>query len=134
MKSSRGSKIAKFRTGIIGLVIRVRIVIESCLMATIGRFFNFGVFSTDSRRELEFEISLSETGWLVRHGVQTEACDPSGPESLYKEIDGHKIHLSDTARKALSELHEKQKTYTDRALQQRIQAIGLMLSVVERAV
>ena len=102
-------------------------------MATIGRFFNFGVFSTDSRRELEFEISLSETGWLVRHGVVTEECAPSGPESLYKEIDGHRIHLSDTARKALSELHEKQNAYSDRALQQRIHAIGQMVSVVERA-
>ncbi|MEI8281271.1 MAG: hypothetical protein WCG75_02590 [Armatimonadota bacterium] len=102
-------------------------------MASIGRFFNIGVFSTELRKELQFEIALSETGWTVVNGGSLETCGTGGPESLYKEASNHRILLSPPARDALSILHGEQQTYSDRAFQQRHNAIAQMVSEVERA-
>ena len=103
------------------------------LMASIGRFFNIGVFSTELRKELQFEIALSETGWTVGNGGRLETCGPDGPESLYKEASSHRILLAPPVREALSILHGEQRTYSDRAFQQRLNAIAQMVSEVERA-
>ena len=102
-------------------------------MATIGRFFNFAVFSQDSKRELEFEISLTETGWKVKNGGTVEEFDDLGPPALYKQTDGHRVVISKSLQESLQHLHIGHREFSDRAFQQRLTAIALAISELERA-
>ncbi len=102
-------------------------------MATIGRFFNFAVFSKDTKRELEFEISLTETGWKVKNGGVVEETNDLGPSALNKQPDGPRIGISKSLQESLQSLHMRHREFTDRAFQQRLTAIAIAISELERA-
>ena len=102
-------------------------------MATIGRFFNFAVFSQDSKRELEIEISLTETGWKVKNGGAVEEFDDLGPVALYKQTDGHRVVISNSLQESLQHLYTRHREFSDRAFQHRLTAIASEISELERA-
>lgn len=102
------------------------------VMATVGRMFDFKVFSRRFGHDDNYSVTLEEDGWTIVSQGMGGKCDPDGNPGLYANFRQDSIHHSDDVGSGFAWLYKNRMDLSDQEMQDGLQRLADWVSETER--